>query len=49
MYFNRELIEKFRALHLSHFGVEISHDVAELQLKELAELIRISFPRREIE
>ena len=42
MFLSEELVEKFRALHLEKYGEEISYNAAELQLKELADLVRIT-------
>ena len=39
---NNKLIERFQELHLNKFGIEISYEVAEHQLKELAELVRLT-------
>jgi len=40
---NKELVERFQELHINKYGIEISCEVAEHQLKELAELIRLTF------
>ncbi len=40
MSLNKNLITKFQALYLEKFATEISYDIAELQLKELADLVR---------
>ena len=37
-----KLIERFQELHINKYGIEISYEVAEHQLKELAELIRLT-------
>ena len=42
MLLSKKLIVQFQALHLEKFGDMISHATAELQLKELAELIRLT-------
>lgn len=39
---NNMLIERFQELHINKFGEEISYEVAEHQLKELAELVRLT-------
>ena len=39
---NKSLIERFQELHINKYGVEISYEVAEHQLKELAELVRLT-------
>jgi hypothetical protein len=39
---NKELVERFQELHINKYGIEISYEVAEHQLKELAELIRLT-------
>lgn len=40
---NQMLIERFQELYINKFEIEISYEVAEHQLKELAELIRLTF------
>lgn len=42
MQLSKDLVERFQTLHLIKFGVEISYDSAEQQLKELAELVRLA-------
>lgn len=42
MQLNKELVENFKELHLEKFGVVINYDIAESQLKELAELVRLT-------
>lgn len=49
MAFSKELIERFQVEHLAVYGEEIDTTRAELQLKELAELIRLTSPREEQE
>ena len=39
---NNQLIKRFQELHINKYGIEISYEVAEHQLKELAELIRLT-------
>jgi hypothetical protein len=39
---NNKLTERFQELHLNKYGIEISYEVAEYQLKELAELVRLT-------
>ena len=39
---NNKLVKKFQELHIHKYGIEISYEVAEHQLKELAELIRLT-------
>ena len=39
---NNKLVERFQELHINKYGIEISYEVAEHQLKELAELIRLT-------
>jgi hypothetical protein len=46
---NNTLIEKFQELHLNKYGIEISYKVAEHQLKELAELIRLASAPSEVQ
>lgn len=48
MALSKALIERFKALHLAKYGEQIDDAVAEIQLKELAELVRITTPREEI-
>lgn len=47
MSLNNDLIERFQTLHLIKFGAEISYDSAEQQLKELAELVRLTTREKE--
>ena len=44
---SKTLIEQFQALHLAKYAEQIDYAVAEIQLKELAELVRITTPRKE--
>lgn len=46
MQLSKELIEMFQALHRERFGDEISYESATLQLSELANLVRITSPRK---
>lgn len=39
---NKELVERFQELHINKYGIEISYEVAEHQLKELTELVRLT-------
>ncbi len=39
---NNKLVERFQELHINKYGIEISYEVAEHQLKELAELLRLT-------
>lgn len=39
---NKKLVERFQELHIKKYGIEISYEVAEHQLKELAELVRLT-------
>lgn len=39
---SNQLIINFQQLHLYKYGVEISYKAAEYQLKELAELVRLT-------
>lgn len=39
---NNKLVERFQQLHIKKFGIEISYEVAEHQLTELAELVRLT-------
>jgi hypothetical protein len=45
---SRELIERFQTLYQKKYGESIAYVVAELQLKELAELVRTIAPKQEI-
>lgn len=47
MQLSKELVEMFQALHRERFGDEISYESAALQLSELANLVRITSPRKE--
>jgi hypothetical protein len=47
MLLSKQLVERFRALHIEKYGEEISYNAAEHQLKELAELVRITSPKQE--
>ncbi len=42
MQLSKELVMKFQGLHLEKCGVVISYNAAESQLKELAELVRLT-------
>ncbi len=39
---NKSLIERFQELHINKYGIEISYEVAEYQLRELADLVRLT-------
>ncbi len=39
---NNKLVEKFQELHINKYGIKISYEVAEHQLNELAELVRLT-------
>ncbi len=39
---NNKLIKRFQELHINKYGIEIGYEVAEYQLKELAELVRLT-------
>ena len=43
----KQLVESFQAMHLKKYSESISYEVAELQLKELAELVRITSEKEE--
>ena len=49
MALNRKLIERFQALHLEKFGEAISYNLAEQQLQELADLVRLTAPPKKEE
>lgn len=42
---NKKLVERFQELHITKYGIEISYKIAEYQLKELAELIRLTLKK----
>jgi hypothetical protein len=44
MRLSKELVEQFQALHFKKYGESIDYQTAELQLNELAELVRITAP-----
>ena len=41
---SNQLVENFQELHLNKYGIEISYELASYQLKELAELVRLTSP-----
>ena len=43
----KQLVESFQAMHLKKYNEAISYGFAELQLKELAELVRITSTEQE--
>ena len=47
MALSKALVEQFKALHLTRYGERISNEDAEIQLKELAELVRATTPEEE--
>jgi len=47
MQLSNELVTKFQGLHLEKCGVVIGFNAAESQLKELAELVRLTAPEDE--
>ena len=46
MRLNQELVKKFQTLHREKYDEEISYDITELQLSELADLVRITTPKQ---
>lgn len=48
MRLNQELVKKFQTLHHEKYGEEISYDIAELRLSELADLVRVTSLKQEI-
>jgi len=48
MQLSQLLVERFRVLHREKYGTEISYEAAELQLKEIAELVRITASKQEV-
>lgn len=47
MQLSHELVQNFQALHRKKYGEDISYDIAELQLNELADLVRKTSPKQE--
>lgn len=47
MQLTRELVEEFRQLHIDKFGEVLEYGEAEQNLKELADLVRITTPFKE--
>ena len=45
---NKELVERFQELHINKYGIGISCEVATHQLKELAELVRLTTSSKEL-
>lgn len=39
---SRKLVTEFQTLYLTKYGEQITYEVAELQLQQLAELVRIT-------
>ena len=48
MRLNQELVKAFQELHRLKYGEAISYDTAELQLSELADLVRKTSSRKKI-
>lgn len=42
MLLSKSLVESFQALYINKCGVEISYTAAEAQLKELADIVRLT-------
>ena len=42
MQLSKKLVEKFQELHREKYGEEIGYEIAESQLNELADLVRIT-------
>lgn len=42
MSLTKELVNKFQALYQTKYGESLSYQAAEMQLKELAELVRLT-------
>ncbi len=47
MALTKQLVENFQALHLEKYGESIAYEIAEIQLKELADLVRITSKKEE--
>lgn len=45
---SNKLIEEFQKLHINKYGVEINYETAKHQLKELAELVRLTASPKEV-
>ena len=43
---SRQLVEQFQKLHILKFGESIDYETAELELKNLAELVRITTSKK---
>lgn len=43
MSLSKELVERFQAIYVNKYGEVIGYSDAEAQLKELAELVRLTF------
>jgi hypothetical protein len=39
---NQKLIERFQELHMKKYGIEISYEEARQELRELAEMVRLT-------
>lgn len=46
MALSKALVKQFQALYLEKYGVEIDAALAEVELRELAELVRITSPKQ---
>lgn len=46
---NNKLVKRFQALHLKKYGEGITYDLAEQQLQELADLVRLTAPPKKEE
>lgn len=45
---NEELVKRFQELHIHKYEIEVSFEVAAHQLKELAELVRLTTSPQEV-
>jgi hypothetical protein len=43
MQLSKELVERFQAIYINKIGVVIGYEDAESQLKDLSELVRLTF------
>jgi hypothetical protein len=49
MQLSKELVERFQANYVKKYGEAIGYTAAESQLKELADLVRLTTPQEEVE
>lgn len=46
MQLNHELVKEFQTVHLKKYGEHIPYEVAESQLRQLADLVRITAQKK---